>query len=256
MSAHDPNPHDIPDKTSFRRWMELLNSPRGATPEWPLLVREMLHEEFCHQRKFRRCYAGEVFKDKDRDDPTLAKSPEKRKVRDLYHLCLRQTDGCLRIGNTPYWLLGYEWPNQGHHRMRRADLVGLTAEGGLAVFECKVERNSNGPFAAVLEGLDYLTCLTSEANFEKIRQGFARWRNKARKQVPPGFDAAAPKLACRHEIIVLAPKGYFELYRQRSGRGSGSPDFAKLAAGPATDPLLIRFAETEYLAAVGTWVTG
>jgi hypothetical protein len=95
-----------------------------------------LHAEFRRQQAVGRCYAGEVFKYRDGDDPTRATSPEKRRVRDLYHVCLRQAAGCFRVGDTPYWLLGYEWPNQGRDKGRRADLVGLTAAGGLAVFEC------------------------------------------------------------------------------------------------------------------------
>jgi hypothetical protein len=196
MSALDLNPGDVPYKTNFRRWMEYLNSPRGDTPEWPWLLRELLQDEFRRERRGGHCYAGDVFKDRDGEDPTLATAPEKRRVRDLYHACRIQTNGCFHIGNTPYWLLGYEWPNQGREKGRRADLVGLTAEGGLAVFECKVDGNSYGPFAAILEGLDYLACLTAETNFEKIRHGFSRWRANGpeKEDKNPIREAARPYL--------------------------------------------------------------
>jgi hypothetical protein len=255
MNDHDSHPDPVPVKTSFREMMEHLNSPRGDTPEWPLLLRELLQAEFCRQRTSGHCYAGEVFKDRDNEDPTSASAPEKRKVRDLYHACRIKTNGCLHIGDTPYWLLGYEWPNQGREKGRRADLVGLTMDGGLVVFECKVDGNSYGPFAAILEGLDYLACLTSEANFEKIRAGFDRWRVKPANRPPPDFDDTCPDRVRRHEVIVLAPRAYFDLYR-RSGRGSGWPEFARSALSETSDPVLIRFAETEYLPAFGIWVTG
>ena len=76
----------------------------------------MLTEEFVRQRALGFCYAGEVFKDRDADDPAAAVLPEKRAVKDLYHRCRVNAGGVFRIGTEVFWLLGYEWPNQGHGR--------------------------------------------------------------------------------------------------------------------------------------------
>jgi len=138
----------LPTSTTFREWMDHLIASRGAQPEWPWLMREMLIAEFVRQKALGFCYASEVFKDRDADDPTTAVMPEKRAVKDLYHRCRIDCGGVFRIGTEAFWLLGYEWPNQGRDRGRRADLVGLNAVGGLVVFECKLATNSYGPFAA------------------------------------------------------------------------------------------------------------
>lgn len=251
-----PVPAVPPTETSFRLWMDYLISPRGDVPEWPWLLRELLIAEFTRQRSIGFCYASEVFKDRDTGDPTLATIAEKRQVRDLYHFCLETTAGCFTIGNTPFWLLGYEWPNQGRDKMRRADLVGLTVDGGLVVFECKLSDNPYGPFAAVLEGLDYLACLTSKANSEKILEGFSRWLAKPNKVRPPGFETTRPDFARQHRVIVLATKGYFDLYGRRCGRGQGWSAFASLGAGRESDVVAFQFAETDFRTATGSWITG
>src|SRR5207249_10230376 len=140
---------------------------------------------------------------------------------------------------SPYWLLGYEWPNQGSEAGRRADLVGLTPQGGLAVFECKVV-NRDTPFTAVLEGLDYLTCLTSEPNFQKIQSSFAEWTRKPGKIVPEGFVDVRPDRTQEHEVIVLAPKEYFGTYC-RTDRGHGWDRCNDVAGNPGL--VKIRFAQ-------------
>jgi hypothetical protein len=60
-----------------------------------------------------------VFKDRDADDPAAAVLPEKKAVKELYHRCRTEAGGVFRIGTEPFWLLGYEWPNQGTDRGRR-----------------------------------------------------------------------------------------------------------------------------------------
>jgi hypothetical protein len=89
------------------------------------------------------------------------------------------------------------------------------------VFEGKLSDNSYGPFAAVLEGLDYLVCLTSGSNFAKIQNGFTRWTSKSTVTVPDVFRGVSPSAPARHEVIVLAPVDYYGLY-SRSVRGSAS----------------------------------
>lgn len=228
--------------------MEMLQAQRGEVPEWPSLLAGLLTAEFERQRELGFCYSSEVFKDRDLDDPTTASSPEKRKVRDLYHLCLKQSKGCFTIGDSWYWLLGYEWPNQGSERMRRADLVGLNVSGGLTVFECKLDDNPYGPFASVLEGLDYLTCLAAQQNFEKLQKGFVAWSQKQGRVPPTGFETTCPDRTQMNEVIVLAPPGYYRRYTN-SERGNGWNRFANVAAGSVR----IRFAQSGFDSAVGAW---
>ncbi len=254
MTATPPSP-SVPTSTTFRGWMDSLNAPRGAQAEWPWLLREMLAAEYSRQRELGFCYSGEVFKDRDGDYPHTAVLPEKKAVKDLYHACRLTSGGVFRIGQEPYWLLGYEWPNQGgdQEKGRRADLVGLNGDGGLVVFECKLANNSYGPFAAVLEGLDYLACLTTDANFLKVRGGFATWTAKPGVIIPDRFRERSPSQTARHEVIVLAPPEYYGLY-SRSERGAGWQAFAALPT--STGSLTIRFAASDFTTPVGTWVTG
>lgn len=228
-----------PASTTFRGWRTHLVSPRGAEAEWPWLLREMLTAEYLRQRALDFCYAGEVFKDRDDDAPSAAVLPEKKAVKEPYHRCRSEAGGVFRIGTEAFRLLGYEWPNQGSDRGRRADLVGLNRQGGMHVFEGKLANNSYGPVAAVLEGLDYLACLTSESNFTKIQAGFSRWVSKS--PMPDGFRGVSPSATARHEVIVLPPADYYALYT-RSGRGAGWQSFASL---PASSVLSIRLAVSD-----------
>ncbi len=244
-----------PSSTTFREWMTCLISPRGAEAEWPLLLREMLNAEYVRQREVGHCYAGEVFKDRDGDYPHTAVVPEKKAVKDLYHACRLNSGRVFRIGKDPCWLLGYEWPNQGgdKEKLQRADLVGLNGAGGLVVFECKLE-NRYGPLAAVLEGLDYLSCLTSVPNFAKVVEGFRRWISKPGFVRPEEFGSVTPSRESHHEVIVLASADYYSQYRT-SKRGEG---WEKLAALPSSSSagLSIRFAESDFASPQGRWVTG
>lgn len=235
--------------------MKLLNEPRGAEPEWPLLLREMLNAEYFRQRSLGFCYAGEVFKDRDGDYPHAAVLPEKKAVKDLYHGCRVNSGRVFRIGEEPYWLLGYEWPNQGGDRERgqRADLVGLNGAGGLVVFECKL-KNNYGPLASILEGLDYLSCLTSEQNFAKVVEGFRRWTSKPEFVRPDAFGSTVPSRDVLHEVIVLASAEYYSQYRT-SRRGTGWEKLAALPPSPSAG-LSIRFAESDFASPQGRWVTG
>lgn len=242
----------LPFNSSFRIWMEHFVSSRGGKPEWPWLLRELLIAEYLRQRECDVAYAGEVFKDRDADNPAAAVLAEKRAVKELYHLCRRETGGILSIGTDRYWLLGYEWPNQASEKGRRADLVGLNLSGGLVVFECKLD-NKHGPFAAALEGLDYLSCLTSELNFRQVQHGFAAWLAKPAAASPDGFTGCVPVRDARHEVVVLASPEYCGRYR-RSDRGSGWTEF--LALPPSTSTSLdVRFAETDFKSTAARWIT-
>jgi hypothetical protein len=243
----------VPTKTSFRIWMDGLRKLTGNHPQWPWLLHSMLLEEYCRQRQFDFNYGGsEVFIDRDEHDPTTAKSPEKRAVRRLFHLCRKQSEGRFTINEKPYWLLGYEWPNQGRNRGRRADLVGMTMDGGLVVFECKYGTNHDSPFTAILEGLDYLACLTATANFHRIQDGFAQWIKKPGQIVPDGFKRCRPDAAAKPEIILLAPDTYYDKY-DRSQRGHGWREFASVC-NSGSDTLLIGFAASDFITPSGTWI--
>jgi len=241
--------------SSFRQWMDLLKQPRGAEPEWPHLLQRVLIDTYLRERECPDVYAGEVFKDRDDDFPVDAVLPEKKAVKDLFHHCRQSTRGILSVGEQRYWLLGYEWPNQGGYREmgRRADLVGMNSSGGLVVFECKLVNN-DGPLTAVLEGLDYLSHLTNEPNFLKVVDGFRCWIGKPQKMRPDAFAALMPMREAGHEVIVLASQEYFAQHR-RSKRSPGWEAFAALPCLPPS-PLSIRFAESDFTSAQAQWVAG
>lgn len=227
--------------TPFRTWMNQLLQPEGDRPEWPLLLSLMLEAELCRQQTVGRTYAGKrVLISRDEHEYRSA-TGEKRAVYGLYHRCLEKASGRLSIGQEDYWLLSYEVPNQGNSRMRRADLLGMSRDGGLVVFEAKLSDNSYPPLSAVLEGLDYLACLTSEPNFVRLQEDFWKLVEKTGK-CPEGFGRIEPTRSARHTVVVLAPKKYYERY-SNSKRGQGWKDIA--LAGLATASPRFRFAIAE-----------
>jgi hypothetical protein len=239
--------------TVFRTWMQGLLNERGDKPGWPKLLCWMLEATFLHEQQKGHSYLGPaVFIDRDDHDPSAARVPEKKSVYQLYHRCHGQTAGIFTVGDDRYWLLGYEWPNQGKARGQRADLVGIRADGGLVVFEGKLGNNSYTPLTALLEGLDYLACLMSEQNFGQILSGFQGWRNKPGRLIPTGFESVEPKLNSRPGVVVLAPQEYFDLHT-RSHRGNEWPEL--VAAGRSMGTALsLDFAITDFSGATGSWV--
>ena len=227
--------------TSFRTWMNQLLQPDGDRPEWPLLLQLMLEDELGRQQAIDRAYAGKRILIPRDDHEYSSATGEKRAVYGLYHRCLERASGCLTIGQEDYWLLSYEVPNQGKERMRRADLVGISRSGGLVVFEGKLADNPYPPVSAVLEGLDYLACLTSEPNFVNLQEDFQSFPENLRK-CPEGFERIEPTRNAEHTVVVLAPRGYYEKY-SRSKHGLGWKDMA--SAEPGTASLRIRFATAE-----------
>lgn len=238
----------------FRQWMDLLKEPRGAVPEWPHLLQRILVDAYRQFRESASGYAGEVFKDRDEDFPIHAVLPEKKAVKVLFHHCRQNSDGVLSVGEDRYWLLGYEWPNQGGdgEKGRRADLVGVNATGGLVVFECKLVNN-DGPLTAVLEGLDYLSHLANRPNFARVAEGVSRWAGKPGKVRPAGFETVSPQWDALHEVVVLASPSYFAQHR-RSQRSPGWELFASLPISLSSP--VIRFAESDFASPQARWVTG
>ena len=107
--------------------------------------------------------------------------------------------------------------------------------------EGKLADNSYPPLSAVLEGFDYLACLTSESNFVKLQEDFQKFPENLRK-CPEGFDRVEPTRNAEHTVVVLAPRGYYEKYT-RSKRGLGWKDMALVEPGTASPR--IRFATAE-----------
>ncbi|MCX7411246.1 MAG: hypothetical protein NTZ32_24480 [Planctomycetales bacterium] len=228
----------MPD-TRFRSWMTTLCQPDGDRPEWPLLVRWALQEHLHREQSIHREYAGQNLLICRTDDDYMRATGEKRAARGLYHRSHELSSGCITIGDERYWLLSYEVPNQDHYRMRRADLVGMNLKGGLVVFECKLGQNRYAPLASVLEGLDYLACLTNPTNFTRLQGEF--W--SLGLTAPDGFAEVEPSMDACHEVVVLAPRGYYGLY-DRSNRGNGWRDFANTRTRN-WESVRIAFAESE-----------
>ena len=229
---------------SFRLWLEQLRNVRGHRPLWPTLLGTALDAEFQRQRSIDESYKGDVFK--NRDDHKLDEGEkEERLVAQLYRSALG-ADGCLDIGSQRIWLLGFQWPTQGGVREvgRRADLVGMTVDGGLVVFEAK-RANGDAPIIAITEGLDYLACLLRDKNFEKILTGFHAWIASRHHPVPNGFGGVVPNASVRPTLVVLAPEAYYSGRQARSVRGKDWPLLA--AVGESFIPsVCVKFAATDF----------
>ncbi len=245
------------EATVFRQLLPLLTQGRGDTSDWPLVLLELLKLEFNRTR--RVWYGGgRVLVDRDEKDHAEAVSPEKSKTRMLFKKCRDESQGCLQIDGEVYWLVSYEIPCFGKKSHQCADLVGLTETGGLVVFECKL-KNSYAPITAVIEGLDYLSCLTAEPNFSQLQREFEEWRQKSTQIAPVDFEDVSPQSKSCHEVIVLATSEYFDHYRtnpdrrRNTQRGTGWSDFAAACAINTHSPR-IRFAVTEFTETSAQWV--
>ena len=204
----------------------------------------MLCEKHKHEMAIDRPYSGrQILIDRTSHNWEEATVPEKRAVYGLFHHCLKQSESVLTIGDDKYLLLSYEVPNQGNHKGRRADLVGLNQDGGLVVFEAKVAGNSYGPVAALLEGLDYLSAFSGETNLRKIQEEFAEWLDSLKAagySIPSEFQGVKPSAESRCEVIVFATPDYFDQY-DATARGAGWQDLSRFSPKDALVPM--RFAK-------------
>lgn len=234
---------DPAGKSSFRDWMEAYDN----SSHWHQVLRLMLESELKRNRERAGAYKGDVFKDRDEktyDDCTK----EEHFVASLFHSCRLPSRGNLRgglrVGDELFWLLGFQWPNQGgdSEKGRRADLVGLSRQGGLAVFECKLATNPEPPLKAVIQGLDYLSHLLRRRNVQKICEGFDKWRSKPGQAVPAGFEHCRPKRNETPHLIVLAPEVYYGTHRTLGG--NEVCDY--LAVDTLTSDLCFHFAVTDF----------
>lgn len=215
------------EPTGFRTWLLELQQVRGNRPLWPVLLGAMLDAEFQRQRELKVGYSGEVFIDRD-SHPLEDGEREERQVARLFRAA-HAGDGCLTLGSEKIWLLGYQWPTQGGsaEKGRRADLIGITADGGLVVLEAKL-ASGTAPLTAILEGLDYLACLHRQPNFDKILRGFARWKMKPARKIPAGFEQTLLSRDARPLLVVLAPESYYLGRNARSIRGKEWPFVASI----------------------------
>lgn len=209
---------------SFRELLKKQTKLQGPHPQWPALIGITFDQVFQNQRSIPEGYQGEVFKDRDNDTPHK-RQDEKWLVKTLYLQCLTHHQGLLKLGDEEILLLGWEWPTQGGdaEKKRCADLVGITKEGALVVFECKDEGNPFPPLTALLEGLDYLACLMRTSNFQKILNGFDKWKDKkdkSDKKLPDNFKDVVPSPDANPMLVVMAPQGYFDNWDENV-RGSG-----------------------------------
>ncbi len=242
----------------FRELCNQLGNTNGHTPHWPIVLRQLMLADFHRQQPDLAPYESVVpIRRIDTSWENVA-VPEEQGTRRLYKTCEDDVQSVLTIGDDRFLLLGWQWPNQGSERMRRADLVGLNEAGGLVVFECKGPDNNDSPFMALLEGLDYLVHLTLEQNFQQIAQDYEARRTEAtvdRPFPPDSFVTTSPKLSACHEVIVLAPKGYFETHSRSGktgGRGHGWREFTgTVSHGSLT--LQLRFAATDFKDTSAVW---
>lgn len=103
-------------------------------------------------------------------------------------------------------------------------MLGLSASGGIVVFEAKLGNNSYGPIASLLEGLDYRACLTSDSNFRRMQQELPGLKEELAK-VLSHFREVAPDRSKLPEVIVLAPPDYYRKFSD-TARGSGWKEMA------------------------------
>lgn len=212
-----------PDADShFRTWFKCLHKLQDRRLEWPQLLRFMISEELSRMQNTGISYTGEeVFIDRDKlaqkRKTHLKQEDEVIQCYRLYCDAHEKTSGALNIAGEPIWIISCQVPNQGNHRKRCADLLGLRRDGSLVVFEAKVEGGTS-PLYAVIEGLDYLGHLLIADNMARLTNGFEQWRTRhgspdVYSQTPPGFEDVHICPKAKHSVLVLAPLEYYEFHR-------------------------------------------
>ena len=243
--------------SQFRDWFQHLRRLHGRRVEWPQLLRHQIGQEFKRIRREGQPYTGPyVFLDRDekawryRDHPR--QDDEELLVYSLYREVHEKRGGLLDVGGEATWLVTCQVPNQDKHRSRRADLLGLRANGSLVVFECKVAKGKDSPLIAVLEGLDYLAHILLPKNMESLKRGFRGWRNKARSEgcasvVPPAFAKIDIDAGALHSVIVLAPAEYYKFHSKDSEGAEQDWHLLSDRCWPKSRlPVGIDFAESDF----------
>jgi len=235
MFEHLRHQRALPKHKHLATPIESSQDDPGRRIEWPQLLRFVIEAELARIGKEGQPYKKEVFIDRDKhsikNEFAEGQHREALKVQRLYREVHRHGNGCLRLGDEDVLLVSYNVPNQGSHRRRCADLMGLRLDGSLVVFECKVKDNAkDNPFRAVLEGLDYLGHLAIPANIASFQKDFRVWHKKereadSRSKIPADFRDVTVKSEARHAVIVLAPENYFTIHQ----RGNRHPDWHLLS---------------------------
>jgi hypothetical protein len=243
----------------FRDMFKHLRKLQGRRIEWPQLLRFVIADELARMRKEGQPYVREVFRDRDehayKHESHKGQHLEVVSAQRLYREVHRHGNGCLQLGDEDVLLISYNVPNQGRHRRRCADLLGLRLDGSLVVFECKAKGNHDSPLVAVLEGLDYLGHLAISANITSLKKGFDVWRNKPRNadvlsKIPPDFGDVTIEPKARHAVIVLAPRKYFSAHRKDSQKKSQDWRLLSDGAWPGSAlPVGLGFAITDFRSA-------
>ncbi|MBZ5659862.1 MAG: hypothetical protein LAO08_05585 [Acidobacteriia bacterium] len=201
--------------SGFRKMFEHLWKVPGRHKVWPKLLRFVIEAELARVRKERKPYVGKLFQDRDRhayrNENNRGQHLEVVLVQRLYRELHQCGNGCLQVGNEDVLLISYNVPNQGGHRRRCADLIGLRLDGSLVVFGCKGKEKPDSPLVAVLEGLDYLGHLAFQANIASLKKDFDVWREKSRNagvlsKVPGEFCDLTIRPEARNAVIFLAPQ--------------------------------------------------
>lgn len=212
------------------RWNEPLQGrPQKPLECWTWLASEGFQTEFERQQAVDNPFPGEVFRDRTnamKNWQTFSDTNESQHTTNedgltygLFGWCSVVNGKPFVIGKEHYWLLGYQWPMKGdQNRGPIADLVAIRPNGGLTVFECKVDADRNKNLCCVICGqaLAYLACLTGANNFDKIQRGFDRWRERkaACGMIPKGFEETIPRRDVCHEAVVLAVRDWFSGYHK------------------------------------------
>jgi len=237
--------------STFREWMDEYDDSRP----WHRLLRLILGSELKRHRDMPGAYKKAVFKDRD-DKYYQDGEDEPRLVAELFHLCRTNNRGCLRIGEEVFWLLGFQWPNQGGDEKKgmRADLVALSQDNGLVVFECKLGNNPEPPFKAMIQGLDYLCHLLRKQNFKKICDGFKAWRDKTGQIGPHDFGNRMPDRDATPYAIVLAPAAYYQKH-ETYGTGEACKNVMNIG-GLDEAQVRLGFAVSDFSRVQADWFNG
>jgi hypothetical protein len=221
-------------------------------------MRSIIGEEINRIRQFGEAYKGpRVFIDRDQEaldyEQRADQHREDLSVYGLYRRVHQENQGCLKLGDDDIWLITCKVPNQGKHRGRAADLLGVRQDGSVVVFECKVGKmRSDTPLLALLESLDYLGHLMIDKNFDRLRQGFLCWKEKqlavhGLSKTPPGFECVDLNPNGFHSAIVLAPKEYYAALQRDSQNVEQDWEFLSDRYWPnGTCTVRIDFAITDY----------
>ena len=172
----------------------------------------LLEEVFRTQRAKAEAHAGRAVLIDRSNWPYVDGDNEDNRSLQRFERCFRKRQ-LLMTDDAPVWLLTFQAPNQNYddgrgNQNQRADLVGLRQDGTLVVFEAKAAGNqTDTPFKAVVQGLDYLACLMRRSNVENMSVDLETIR--AAGGCPDGFADVKIDPRQRPVLAVIAPDTYW-----------------------------------------------